>query len=321
MFHSSLAPVFGAVALLAAVPAAAQYPTKPIRLIVPFSPGGAADVPARIVAQRLGEALGQQIVIDNRPGAGSTIGSETVARANPDGYTLLTISNTHFVASVLHRVKYRALEDFTPITAFVSSPNVLVVHPAFEAKTVKDLIAAARAAPGKLDFASSGNGSSQHLFGALFTNMAGIVLTHIPYRGSGPATADMLAGQVKIGFPGIAIAIPHVKTGKLRALGVTSPRRSPELPDVPTIDEAGVKGYDATQWMGFVGPRGLPAEVVRRIYDETIRTVRIPEVAKSLLATGNEVFIHDDTRQFLGFMQSEATKWAKVVKDTGAKVN
>jgi tripartite-type tricarboxylate transporter receptor subunit TctC len=310
-----------ALALAAASPAAAQYPSKSVRLIVPFSPGGAADVPARIVAQKLADALGQQVVVDNRPGAGSTIGAELTARAAPDGYTLLTISNTHFVASTLHKVKYRPLDDFTPITAFVSSPNVLVVHPGFEAKNVKELIAAARAAPGKLDFASSGNGSSQHLFGILFTNMAGVVLTHIPYRGSGPATADMLAGQVKIGFPGIAIALPHVKSAKLRALGVTSIRRSPELPETPTISEAGVKGYDATQWMGLAGPRGLPPDIARRLYDEMLKIVRNPEVAKSLLSTGNEVFTHDATPQFLAFMREEATKWAKVVKDSGAQVN
>ena len=252
-YASSLVLVAGAC-----VVQAQGYPSRPLRLILPFSAGGAADVPARILMQRMSESLGQQIVVENRPGAGSTIGADTAAKAPPDGYTLFMISNTHFVASGLYRkLAYDPLNDYTPISQITSAPNVLLVHPSLPVKTVKELIALARAQPGKIDYASSGNGSTQHLTGALFTKMAGINMTHIPYRGSGPATADLLAGQVTVGFPGIAGMMQHIRTGKLRPLGVSSIRRSRELPDVPTLSEAGVPGYELEGWFGIAAPKGL----------------------------------------------------------------
>lgn len=312
----------GVAAISAAGGAAGQaYPARAVRLIVPFSAGGAADVPMRIVAQRLSEQIGQQVVIDNRPGAGSTIGADLAAKSMPDGYTLFTISNTHFVSAALYKnLSYDSLNDFAPITQMMSAPNVLVVHPSLPAKSVKDLIALARARPRQIDYASSGNGSTQHLTGALFCRMAGIEMMHIPYRGSGPVTADLLGGQVQVAFPGIAGMLPHVKAGRLRALGVTGPKRSPEMPDVPTISEAGVKDYVMVAWFGLAGPRGLPRDIQMKLHGEAVRAVRSIEVRKGLSAAGQEVAWQDTPEGFLGFMKVEAARWARAVRDSGAKV-
>jgi tripartite-type tricarboxylate transporter receptor subunit TctC len=307
---------------LATAQAAEPYPSRPVRLIIPYSPGGAADVPARILAHRMSELLGQQIVADNRPGAGSLIGAELAARAVPDGYTLLLIANTHYVTAALRtKLAFHPVDDFTHITAWLSAPSVLAVHPSLPAKTLKDLIAMAKAAPGKIDFASSGNGSTQHLLGALLMRMGGFEMTHIAYKGSGPAMADLIGGQVKVGFPGIALAMSHLKSGKLRALGISSSKRSPELPDVPTIAEAGVPGYDATQWIGFAGPKGLPKDVVDRIFTSTKTAAQTPEVVKNLRNVGGEVELSDSPQAFTEFSRAEAKKWAQVVKEAGAKVN
>ena len=300
---------------------AQAYPARPVRLIVPFSPGGAADVPGRIITQRLSESLGQQVIVDNRPGAGSAIGAEVAAKAPPDGYTLFWISNTHFVTAALHKkLAYDPLNDFTPITQVTSAPNVLVVHPSLPVKTVKDLIALARAKPGQIDYASSGQGSTQHLTGALFCSMAGIRMTHIPYRGSGPVTADLLGGQVMVAFPGIAGMLPHIKTGRLRALGVSGSKRSPELPTVPTIAEAGVKGYEMVAWFGVVGPKGMPRDIQTKLHGETLRVLQNPDVQKSLSAVGQEVAWQETPKRFYEFLKVESAKWARVVKDSGAKV-
>jgi tripartite-type tricarboxylate transporter receptor subunit TctC len=300
---------------------AQAYPTRAVRLIVPFSAGGAADVPGRILANRLTESLGQQVVIDNRPGAGSTIGAENAAKAPPDGYTLFMISNTHFVSAALYqKLAFHALNDFTPITQITSAPNVLIVHPSMPAKNVKELIALAKARPGEINYASSGNGSTQHLTGALFCRMAGINMTHIPYRGSGPVTADLLAGQVQVGFPGIAGMLPHIKSEKLRALGVTGAKRSPELPSVPAIAEAGVKGYEMVAWFGIAAPKGLPRDIQMRLHGDLLRVLKTPEMQKSMSAVGQEVAFQEKPEQFYDFMKVEAAKWAKVVKESGARV-
>jgi tripartite-type tricarboxylate transporter receptor subunit TctC len=301
---------------------AQSYPTRPIRLVVPFSPGGAADVPGRILTQKMSEALGQQVVVDNRPGAGSTIGAEQVAKAPPDGYTLLTISNTHFVSAALYKkLAYDSLNDYAPVTQVTSAPNIIVVHPSLPVRSVKELIALAKAQPGKIDYASSGNGSTQHLTGALFTKMAGIEMTHIPYRGSGPATADLLSGQVTVGFPGIAGMLPQIKAGKLRALAVTSARRSPELPQVPTVAEAGVKGYDVTAWFGVAGPKAMPHDIVLKLHGELLRILKNSEVQKLLLNAGQEVAWQESPELFAEMLKVEAAKWARMVKESGATVN
>ena len=311
-----------AAASIASSVCAQNYPNRPIRFVVPFSPGGAADVPGRILTQKLTDALGHQVVVDNRPGAGSTIGADQVAKAPPDGYTLLTISNTHFVSAALYKkLPYDSVADFAPVTQVTSAPNVIVVHPSLPAKTVRELIALAKAKPGKIDYASSGNGSTQHLTGALFTKMAGIEMTHIPYRGSGPATADLLSGQVTVGFPGIAGMLPQIKAGKLRALAVTSAKRSPELPDTPTVAEAGIKGYDVTAWFGVAGPKGMPRDVVLKLHAELLRILKNPEVQKLLLNAGQEVAWQETPEQFGEMLKTEAAKWARMVKESGATVN
>jgi tripartite-type tricarboxylate transporter receptor subunit TctC len=305
-----------------AVSAYAQsYPARSVRLIVPFSAGGAADVPGRILANRLTESLGHQVVIDNRPGAGSTIGAEAAAKSPPDGYTLFLISNTHFVSAGLYKkLVYDSLNDFTPITQITSAPNVLIVHPSMPAKNVKELVALAKARPGEINYASSGNGSTQHLTGALFCKMAGIDMTHIPYRGSGPVTADLIAGQVQVGFPGIAGMLSHIQSGRLRALGVTGAKRSPELPSVPTIAEAGVKGYEMVAWFGIAAPKGLPRDIQMRLHGDLLKILKTPEMQKSLSAVGQEVAFQDKPEQFFDFMKVEAKKWAKVVQESGARV-
>ena len=310
------------VATLSLPLSAQTFPSKPIRMIIPFSAGGAADVPGRIVTQKLSEAIKQQVLVDNRPGAGSTIGADAAAKAAPDGYTIFMISNTHFVSAALHKkLAYDSLNDFTPVTQITSAPNVMVVHPSLPAKSVKELIALAKARPGQIDYASSGNGSTQHLTGALFANMAGIKITHIPYRGSGPVTADLLGGQVQLAFPGIAGMLPHIKTGKLRPLGVTGSKRSPELPEVPTIVEAGVKGYEMVAWFGVSGPKGLPRDIQMKLHGELLKVLKTPEMNKSLQAVGQEPAWQDTPEKFFDFLKIESDKWAKVVKASGAEIN
>ena len=288
---------------------------------MPYSAGGAGDVQGRILAQRLGESLGQQIVVDNRPGAGGTIGAGLAARSPPDGYTLFWISNTHLVAAALHKkLSYDPLNDYTPLTQVTSAPNVLVVHPSLPVRAVKELIALAKAKPGQIDYASSGNGSTQHLTGALFCKMAGIQMTHIPYRGSAPATADLLGGQVMVAFPGIASMLPYIKAGKLRALGVSGARRSGELPGVPTIAEAGVKNYELVAWSGIAAPKGLPREIQMKLHGELLRLLRNPEFQESLRAVGQDPEWQDTPERFYEFLKVEAAKWAKVVAESGAQV-
>jgi len=308
--------------LVGALPVHAQnYPVRPVRMIVPFSPGGATDVPARILAQRLSEALGHQIVIDNRPGAGAVLGTDAVAKAPPDGYTLLLTATTHVIsASLYKKLPYDAIRDFAPVMLIGSGPNVLTVHPSLPAKNVRELISLAKARPGKIDYASSGNGSAQHLFGALFMSLADIRMMHIPYKGSAPATTDLIAGQVSVGFPGIALVLPHTKAGRLRALAVTSAERFKAMPDVPSIAEAGVPGYAATLWLGLLAPKGTPPEIVQKLYDEIAKVLRQPEVESAYLATGTDVTI-SNPEQFGRFVKAEYDKWAKVIKAVDAQVN
>ena len=320
--RNALAVLVGLVLALPNPTRAQSYPVRPIRLVVPFSAGGAADVPGRILTQKLSEALGQQVVVDNRPGAGSTIGAEQVAKAPPDGYTLLTISNTHFVSAALYKkLAYDSLGDYAPVTQVTSAPNVIVVHPSLPVKSVRELISLAKSSPGKIDYASSGNGSTQHLTGALFCKMAGIDMTHIPYRGSGPVTADLISGQVTVGFPGIAGMLPLIRAGKLRALAVTSAKRSRELTDLPTVAEAGLKGYDVTAWFGVAGPKGMPRDIVLKLHGELLRMLKNPDVQRLLLSAGQEVAWQETPEQFGEMLKVESAKWARMVKDSGAQVN
>jgi len=300
--------------------AAESYPSRPVRLIVPFSAGGASDGPARVYAAEMGRLMGQTMPVENRPGAGSTVGAAIAAKAPPDGYTLFMISNTHYVSAAIHsKLPYDAVADFTPITGLTAAQNILIVHPSLGVKTVKDLIALAKKRPGEINWASSGNGGTQHLTGSLFASMAGIDMVHVPYRGSGPATADLLAGQVAVGFPGIAGMVGFVQTGKLRPLGVSSSRRSPLMPEVPTIAEAGVPGFELVPWFGLSGPRGIPDTVVSVIHKHSLKA--ISATTASMAKIGQEPFTHDTPAQFAAFQQKEAPKWAKLAKASGATID
>jgi tripartite-type tricarboxylate transporter receptor subunit TctC len=312
-----------AAALLALVGQAfgQAYPARPVRLLVPFSAGGFSDVAARIVTPRLSAALGQQVIVDNRPGAGGTIGADFVAKSKPDGYTLLWTGTPHVISPWLYKnLPYDVLKDFAPITLIASGPYVLVVNPQLPVSSVLELIAVARAQPGKIDFASSGNGSAQHLVAALFNSMAGVDLNHVPYKGSGPAMQDLLGGQVKVSFAGIPNVMPHVKAGRLRALAVTTPQRSPDLPEVPTVAEAGVPGYEATVWGAVVAPVGIPREIVERLYAETAKVLQDAEVQQGFRASGLEATVLRPD-ELGALIRVEYEKWGKVVRDTGATVN
>ena len=305
------------------LPAAAQqdYPSRTVRIVVPFSPGGAVDGPTRVVAQEMGKRTGQQFVIDNRPGAGATIGSEMVARAAPDGYTLLLASQTNAIAASLYgKLAFNPIEDFAPISLLGREPGVLVVHPSLPVKNVAELIAYAKERPGQLNYASSGNGSGQHLFMALFASMSGIKLTHVPYRGSGQATTDLLAGTVPLAIPGTAGMVAHIKAGKLRALAVSGATRAPQLPDVPTLAESGLTGYAAYVWMGLLAPMGTPATIVDRLVRESKAALATPEVRNYFNETGIEV-VGSTPAEFDAFFRDERDRWARVVKETGAKVD
>lgn len=310
-----------AAALAFAGAAAAQYPERPIKIIVPFGPGGFTDVAARILQKELAPALGQSIIIENKPGAGSTIGTAEVAKAKPDGYTLAMVSTTHVISPHLYRqMPYDALRDFTPVMKLAEGPYVLVVHPSLNVKTVGELVELARREPGKIDYASSGNGSAQHLVGALFTTMANVKLNHVPYKGSNQAMNDVIGGQVKVSFVGVPNALPNLKSGKLKALGVSTRKRYGELPDVPTIEEAGVAGYDATVWLGLLAPPGTPHEIVQKLSTEITKVLSSPD-AKKLMASAGVDVATSSPEDFAKLLKSEHERWGKVVKDTGAQVN
>ena len=310
-----------AAALVALGAQAQGYPTRPVKIIVPFGPGGFTDVVARILQTQLGAALGQPIVIENKPGAGSTIGTAEVANAKPDGYTLAMVSTTHVITpSIYKKMPYDALKDFAPVMKLGEGPYVLVVHPSLPARNVRELVALAKAEPGAIDYASSGNGSSQHLVGALFGQMAGVKLNHVPYKGSGQAMQDLVGGQVKVSFVGAPNAVPYLNAGKLRALGVTTKKRSPDLPDIPSIDEAGVPGYDATLWLGLLAPPGTPADIVAKVRDGVTRALSSPEAKKLVNSAGVDVAL-STPEEFAALMRYEFERWGNVVRETGATVN
>jgi len=309
--------------LLNALPAFAQaYPSRPIRLIVPLSPGGFADTPARMLGPRLAELLGKPVVIENKPGAGGTIGADFVAKSAPDGHTLVITGSTHLITAHIYKnVPYDAIKDFTHISMLASGPYVLVVNPQkLPVGSVKELIAAAKAQPGGIDYASSGNGSSQHLVGALFNSLAGVQLNHVPYKGSGPAMQDLLAAQVGVSFAGVPNVLGQVKAGRLKALAVTTPKRWGELPEVPTMVEAGVPGYEATLWLSISGPAGLPAPIVQRLYTEISKALKDPELQASFRTGGVEA-MSMPPEELVKLMRAEYDKWGRVVKETGATVN
>ena len=300
---------------------AETYPNRPVKIIVPFAPGGFTDVVARILQTQLAAALGQPVVIENKPGAGSTIGTGEVARAKPDGYTLAMVSTTHTITpSIYKKMPYDAIADFTPVMKLAEGPYVLVVNPSLPARSVRELVALAKAEPGRIDYASSGNGSSQHLVGALFAQMAGVKLNHVPYKGSGQAMQDLVGGQVKVSFVGGPNAVPYLANGRLRALGVTTRKRSADLPDIPSIDEAGIPGFDATLWLGLLAPPGTPVEIVSTLREAVTRALSTPEARKLVNSAGVDVAL-SSPEEFAALLKSEVERWGKVVKATGATVN
>jgi tripartite-type tricarboxylate transporter receptor subunit TctC len=305
---------------LAAVAGAQQYPDRPVRLIVGFPPGGAADILGRIAAQRLTETLRQQVVVDNRGGAGGLIATETAARANPDGYTLLFTSIPHVINPHLYgKVAYDAVRDFTPVVQFVAVPLMMASNVSFPARSVKELIAAARSKPGQINFASAGGGSSSHLAMELFKSLSGTSMNHIPYKGTGPLIIDLIAGQVSVTIASAVPLSPQVKIGKLRGLAVTSPRRSPSFPDLPTIAET-VKGYEVVNWFGILAPAGTPKAIVSRInkdFDDALGSPRL----KEQLATQGADAVGGTPDDFARVIRADFAKWARVVKESGAKVD
>jgi tripartite-type tricarboxylate transporter receptor subunit TctC len=311
-----------AATLTVAVPTAVcgqQYPAKTVRLVSPYPPGGPNDLIARIVAQRMTQTLGQQWIVDNRPGRGGNIGTELVAKAPPDGYTLVHGGmGSLTLAPFLSKLPYDTLRDFAPITLTARAPNVVAVHPSLPARSVKDLIALARTQPGKLDYATSGIGSTAHLAGALFVSLARISMVHVPYKGGAPATVDLVAGQVPIAFLPVSPLIPHVAAGKLRALGVSSLQRSSLLPEIPTIDEAGLGGFEMNPWFGVLAPAGTPREVVARLNSEIARFLRTPEAARQLHAQGADA-THGSPEDFLALIRSDLAKWGKVIQENGIR--
>ena len=313
--------VLTALAASLSVPVAAQsYPSKPVRLIVPFAPGGFTDVVARILGQRLSVSMGQQFIIENKAGAGSTIGNDFVAKAAPDGYTLVMISTTHVISPWIYKsMPYDPIKSFVPVTKLVDSPYVLLVNPKVPARNVQEFIALAKASPDTLRYASSGNGSSQHLMGGLFASLTGTKLQHVPYRGSSGAATDLVAGVVESSFAGVPNALAQVPAGRLRALAVTTAKRIPQLPDVPTLQEAGVPGYEASVWLALLAPAGTPRDIVNRLNAEVAKLMESAETRKALYEAGVEVSL--STPDALGeYMVKEMERWGKVVKDTGTKL-
>ncbi|MGZ8157167.1 MAG: tripartite tricarboxylate transporter substrate binding protein [Burkholderiales bacterium] len=296
------------------------YPVKPIRLIVPFAPGGGTDITARSIAQNLSERLGQQFVADNRPGANGTIGVDLVSKAAPDGYTLGMISSSHSVnANLIKNLPYDLTRDVTPITQATTQPYALVVHPSVQAKSVKELIALAKAKPGQLNYGSSGTGGLSHLSGALFSSLAQIEIVHIPYKGGNPAMIDVIAGQIQMLFSTILQSQPHIKAGKLRPLAVTTARRSRAAPDLPTMQEAGLKGYEVAGWYGVVAPPRLPQPILARLNKEIVEILRLPEVGSRLAADGSEP-VGSTPEQFGRHIRSEVDKWGKLVKQMNIRM-
>ncbi len=321
MDHRAALRLAATLAVLAPHPAAADaYPAKPIRLVVAFPPGGGTDIIARSIAHKLAERFAQQVVVDNRPGAGGNIGTDIVAKSAPDGYTILMGSAGPLAinASLFAKMPFDPIKDLAPVTLAASTPNVLVVHPSLPARTVKELIALARAKPGEINFASSGHGTPAHLAGELFNSMAGVKLVHIPYKGAAPALADLLGGQVQIMFSTMPPALPHVKDGKLRALAVTSRKRSPATPELPTMDEAALPGFEAITWHGVVVPAGTPAAIIARLNREIVAILHLPEVVERLSGQGAEA-LGSTPEEFAAYIKSESAKWAKVVRESGAK--
>ncbi len=296
---------------------AQAYPNRPIRMVVAIPAGSGTDTVARVIAQGLSERLGRQVVVENRPGAGTIIGNEIVAKAKPDGYTLLMNGAALTIAPAMYKkLPYDTVRDFAPITIAVSSPNLLAVHPSMPVKSVKEMIALAKARPGQILFSSGGRGTNSHLATELFASLAQIRMTHVPYKGSTPGVVALMAGEVALMTNSMSTLLAHVRSGKLRALGIGSTRRVVAAPDIPTIAEAGLPGYESAQWSGLLAPAGTPQEIIARLHKETIAILRVPETTERLIADGSEL-IANSPDEFAAFFKAELGKWVAVVKATG----
>ena len=311
-----------ALAVFAANAQAAEtaYPVKPIRIIVPFAPGGPNDILARLVGQKLTESWGKQVIVDNRPGGGTIIGTDLAAHATPDGYTLLMVSTSHAVnVSLVKKLPYDTLRDFAPVVRLTASPNVLVTNPSVPVTSVRELIALAKGKPGMINYASGGTGTATHLAGELLCILGGVQMTHVPYKGAGPATIDLLSGAVSWMFGTILPTLPHVKAGKLRAIAVSGAKRSPALPDVPTVAET-LNGFEASSWYGIFAPAKTPREVITRLHRESVRMLESAEMRDYLVREGSEP-IGGSPEEFAAYFKSEIAKWARVIRDAGIKQN
>ncbi len=317
----TLGMCLAAAAPLAWSQAATSYPNRPIKLIVPFGAGGFTDVVARVLGQKLGQAMGTSFVIENKAGAGSTIGTAEVAKAAPDGYTLVMISTTHTVSPWIYKsIPYDPLKGFTPVSKLVDSAYVLLAHPKVPANNVRELIALAKAQPDKLTYASSGNGSSQHLMGGMFEALAGVQMKHVPYRSSAGAANDLVAGIVDLSFAGVPNALAQVPAGRLKALAVTTPKRVSQLPDVPTLQEAGVSGYEGSVWLALLAPPNTPREIVTRLNTELAKVMAQPDTRKALNDAGVEPSL-STPEALQTYMASELERWGKVVKSADIKAD
>jgi tripartite-type tricarboxylate transporter receptor subunit TctC len=301
---------------------AQSYPAKPVRMIVPFPAGGATDIVARLIAQKLTESWRVQVLVDNRGGAGGTIGSDLAAKSPPDGYTILmATSSTHAIAPSLYtKLAYDPVRDFAPVTLVASATILLAVHPSLPTRNVKDLIALARKRPDALSFASSGNGGISHLIGEHFKSVAGIRMLHVPYKGDTPALIDLVSGQVQLMFGTAVSFLPYVKSGRLNALAVTNPKRSPIVPNVPTVAESGLPGFEALQWFGIFAPAGTPKDVVAKLNADIVKATRLPDVRERMTTLGADV-VGNTPAEFAAFQKADTAKWAKVVKASGAKID
>jgi tripartite-type tricarboxylate transporter receptor subunit TctC len=312
---------FLATALIATAALAQDYPNRPIKVVVPFSPGGAVDGPMRAIAEQLGKRLKQQVIIENKPGAGATIGAEMVAKSPADGYTLLLASQTVAISASLYtKLSFNPIDDFVGISLIGREPGVLVVHPSVPVNSVAELTAYAKSKPGEVNYSSSGNGSGQHLFMAMFTSMADIKAVHVPYKGSGQATTDLLAGTVQMSIPGTQAMLKHIAAGKLKPLATTGVARSPLLPNVPTLAETGLKDYSAYVWMGLLAPKGTPPAIVAQLQRELKATLATPEVTTFMNDAGIEV-VGSTPAQMDSYIREERDRWARIVKQVGAKID
>ena len=316
-----LKTLLASLMVMLAWPAAAQYPNKPVRLIVPFIAGSAPDVLARNVGERLGARLGQPVVIENRGGAGGNLGAEVAAKQPADGYTLMLATSSHLVNPILYgKVGYDPVKDFAPVALLIRMPSLMIVPNDSPAKSVVELIALAKATPGQMNYGSGGNGSQAHLAGAMFKASAGIDVVHVPYKGAPEIVASMLSGQTQIAFPTFSTALPQVKAGKLRGLAVTSAKRNPLLPEVPTLLESMPNGFDLEAWFGIWAPVGTPPDIIRKLNTDLTAVLADPEFRAKLATDGSEVVQGGSPDEFSGYVKSETVKWARVVKESGAKV-